>query len=1061
VLDERSRLRVVITLRADFTDKPLRYVDFGELMNRRFEFVLPLTPDELERTILSPAQRIGLKLEKGLVSTIIREVGNQPGALPLLQYALSELFDKREGRMLTNKAYQEIGGVLGALGRSAETIYAGLDESAQLTTRQLFLRLVTLGEGTEDTRRRVLREELDSLTTVSGQWSTVIDTFGKARLLSFDRDPITRGATIEVAHEALLREWTQLREWLTESRSDVRMQRQLAIAASEWNSAKKDASFLLSGAHLEQFEGWSLNTTIALTQDERAFLTASIAERDRRTTEERARQERELQTAQKLAETEKQSTVRLRSRNRMISGALVLALALTVVAVFFGNQASHSAAEAQKNAVAAEQNAALAQQNAANASASQKLAESERSVAISRELAAAAIINLDVDPERSILLSLQAESTAHTIEAENALHRSILTSRVMLILHHDDVVYDVAYSPDGKRIATACWDGMARVWDAKTGQLLLTLKGHTEAVIAIAYSPDGQRIATGSNDQTAKIWDANSGKELLTLTDPKNWVQGLSFSPDGTRLVIISTNPDTNANNAKLRDIFTGKELLTFSTHQGNKFFKAVAYSPDGKRIATAEIGTNDGVVRVWDALTGQELLSLPVGTQILKIAFSPDGTRIGTVNNAGVNDVQVWDSTTGTLLLTGNFGHTGGPHDIAFSPDGTIVATGGEDQKVNIWNSTTGQVLYKLSGHSTVIEGVAFSPDGTRLVTAGQGDHTARVWDLTPPREALFIPFVNALTNNWSAKISYSPDGMRILSDYSDARIWDAGTGKEVLHFSAPTTTAYSASYSSDGKLVATGNEDNTISVWDGLTGKQGVSLAGHKDLVVQTAFSPDGTRLASASYDGTSIVWDLASGKALLTLHGSPDGITSIAYSPDGKRLVTGYYGAIGADIWDAITGEKLFTLPVDGNISSVTYSPDGKLVAIGRLAGPVLIWDASTGKQLLTLNGHTGEINGLSFSPDGKQLASASYDGTARVWNVSSGVNLLTLYADSAGAGGVSFSPDGKRLAVGGKSGISIFYLQIQDVIALAKSRVTRTLTQEECRQYLHVDACPVAP
>jgi transcriptional regulator with XRE-family HTH domain len=306
VMDERSRLRVIVTLRADFTDKPLRYVDFGEMMNRRFEFVLPLTADEVERAVAGPAQRVGLKLEKGLVSTIIREAGNQPGTLPLLQYALSELFEKREGRTLTDKAYREIGGVLGALGRSAEAVYSSLDEEGKSAARQLFLRLVTLGEGTEDTRRRVLRAELENLTTVNGLWSTVIDRFGKARLLTFDHDPLTRGATVEVAHEALLREWSRLREWLTESRADIRLQRQLAGMVSEWHNANRDVSFLLAGTRLEQFESWSANTTVLLAQEEQAYLEASIAERDRRDAEERTRQQRELENARKLAETERQ-----------------------------------------------------------------------------------------------------------------------------------------------------------------------------------------------------------------------------------------------------------------------------------------------------------------------------------------------------------------------------------------------------------------------------------------------------------------------------------------------------------------------------------------------------------------------------------------------------------------------------------------------------------------------------------------------------------------------------------------------------------------------------------
>jgi WD40 repeat protein/transcriptional regulator with XRE-family HTH domain len=1014
-LDERSRLRVVITLRADFTDKPLRYVDFGELLNRRFEFVLPLTPDELASAILSPSQRLGLKLEKGLVSTIIREVGNQPGALPLMQFALSELFDRRNGRMLSNKAYQEIGGTLGALSRSAETIYAGLDEAGQSAARQLFLRLVTLGEGTEDTRRRVLREEIESLYgDHQPAIQKVIDQFGLARLLSFDHDPLTRSSTLEVAHEALIREWARLREWLTHSRADVRTQRQLNHIVQEWNSAQQDASFLVTGSRLEQFADWSAHTTIALTQAERTFLEASLAERDRRTLEDQARQKREIRAAQQL-----------RQRAIFLTVVSVLAIGLAGIAIFFGNQANRNAAEAN---------------------ASEKISKS-------RELAAAAVSNLDIDPERSILLALQAESTVHTSEAENALHRSILASRVTLVLQHDALVNNVIYSPDGKRVATASADKTAKIWDAVTGQLLLTLKGHTDEVWGLAFSPDGQRLATSSSDQTAKVWDATSGEELFIL--PESGIS-IKFSPDGTRLVTTSLEKI-----AKVWDATSGKELLTLEDQDTTVY--DVAFSPDGKRLATCGA---DGIAQVWDANSGKELLTLSVeGAPVFfSLVYSPDGTRIA----AAGGDIQhplamVWDAATGKGLLSGSFGHTNALDAIAFSPDGTLVATVADDQKANIWDSATGQVLTTLAGHASAILNLAFSPDGAHLATASW-DGTARLWDISPAKEALFIPFADAATSTWSEYLSYSPDGTRLLTDYTDgnARIWDAANGKELLQLAGP---ALYTAFSADGKLAAAGNAENTVIVWDTQTGKQRIILVGHQGSIFQVAFSPDGTRLASSSADGTVIIWDLASGQALFTLPGSVDIIDSVAFSPDGKYLVAGggNFGSMSTEngyIWNAASGEKLLTLSMDGAVTAVNVSPDGKRVVLASFNGAISVLDALTGNQILTWRGHTGTIYQVAVSPDGKLLATASGDGAARVWDAASGVNLLTLPFDSGGGGSVSFSPDGKRLAVGGRAGISIFYLQLQDVIALAKSRVTRSLTLDECQQYLHVESCPGA-
>jgi hypothetical protein len=284
VLDPRSRLRVIITLRADFYDRPLQYMDFGDLLRQRTVTVLPMMPDELEEAITQPAAQVGVQWETGLVAVIMREVGQQPGTLPLLQYALTELFAQRERTLMTRAAYEAAGGVTGALARRADEIFESLSAAERIITRQLFLRLITLGEGVEDTRRRVLRAELAELTIPGVSHAVplvekVIDEYGRYRLLTFDHDPTTRTPTVEVAHEALLREWDRLRGWLEESRADVRLQRLLATVIQEWLRAAKDDGFLLRGARLDQFESWFSATNIALTQDEQAFLTASSAAR--------------------------------------------------------------------------------------------------------------------------------------------------------------------------------------------------------------------------------------------------------------------------------------------------------------------------------------------------------------------------------------------------------------------------------------------------------------------------------------------------------------------------------------------------------------------------------------------------------------------------------------------------------------------------------------------------------------------------------------------------------------------------------------------------------------
>jgi predicted nucleic acid-binding protein len=383
----RSRLRILVTLRADFYDRPLLYPAFGELLRQSTEVVLPLNPDELEQAISRPAQRVGLTLEPGLVAAMIGDIGEQPGALPLLQYALSELYERREGRRLTTEAYEASGRVIGALARRADELYDEADEEVQDLIRQLLLRLVTLGEGTEDTRRRVQQiEVLTGEDAHDSQVLAIIERYGQYRLLTFDRDPATRTPTVEVAHEALIRQWPRLREWIENSREDLQIQRRLTQAAQEWANAEQDASFLASGARLEQFESWADETELMLNQQERDYLEFSLARRQQLQAEEDLRQAHE-------------ALLERRSRQRLQLLVAVMALA-AVVALLLSGFAFSQRDVAERSAVTAtvaQGQAQIEADNAATAAAVAALSAAEaRSLALvssaetRRSLAAAA-----------------------------------------------------------------------------------------------------------------------------------------------------------------------------------------------------------------------------------------------------------------------------------------------------------------------------------------------------------------------------------------------------------------------------------------------------------------------------------------------------------------------------------------------------------------------------------------------------------------------------------------------------------------------------------------------
>jgi WD40 repeat protein/DNA-binding SARP family transcriptional activator len=1036
VTDPRSPVRVIITLRADFYDRPLTHPDFSALMSQRTQVVTPLTTDELARAIAGPAERVGAALETGLVTDIVTDVKDQPGALPLLQYALTELFERRDGRLLTRQAYQSIGGVMGALGRRAEEVYTGLTEAGQAAARQVFLRLITLGEGSEDTRRRVLRSELESLAPpipdLQSPIPPIIEAFGKSRLLSFDRDPLTRGPMVEVAHEALLREWQRLREWLDASRADVRLQRLLAAAAAEWTSAGHEPSFLLQGARLAQFEGWAEDAKLALTQEERAFLEASLAERQKREAEEAARQRRELEAAQTLAEAQRQraeeqaqAASKLRQRAIFLALALGASIVLLLVAVWLGQLANRNAQAAQEQA----------------------------RLATSRELAAAAVNNLQVDPERSVLLALHALDKADTLEARNSLHQALPELHILRTIPAHKQAPGVAFSPGGARLASMGVDGTAKVWDAATGQELLTLPGEPgDFGLAVAFSPDGKLLATGFATKVI-VWDAATGQKLFTLAGESigPTITHIGFSPDGQRLA--AANMDGVP---KVWDLTTRAEVFSLTGHE--QPCDGIAYSPDGRLLAT---GDEEGIAKIWDAATGQELLTLRQSGVLHSVAFSPDSARLASANEDGT--LKVWDSATGKELLS--LRYKSGLYDVAFMPDGQRLVTGHQDGTTQIWDAVSGQQLLTLAGHASTVVGVAVSPDGKRIATGGF-DGTVRIWEAAPGRELLTL----AAHDDQVYDAVYSPDGTRLgtVSLDGTAKLWDPVSGQMVLSLTTGSLAGglTGLAFSPDGQRLATGSLAGPVNIWDIGAGQAVMTLTGHTYIVPGLAFSPDGTRLATTSWDGTAKVWDLASGREIVAftehlkaMPSPPPILMSVAFSPDGKRVFTG--GGDGyVREWDSTTGQELRTFSGEElEVYGIALSPSGKLLAMGLQNGVVMVWDVVSGKKLLQLSGHAGLIPRLAFNQDETRLASASFDGFAKVWDVQTGQELMTLYGNTSNVFGVSFSPDSTRLATAGGDGtVRIYTLNMAELTDLARSRVTRALTTEECRRYFHLEQCP---
>jgi len=1032
--EKSKRMMVVIALRADFYSHCAQYPSLRQAVAAEQEYIGQMTAEELRRAIEEPAKRGGWEFEPGLVDLLLQDIGAhgtgepEPGALPLLSHALLATWERRRGRTFTLEGYRSSGGVRGAIAETAESVFNDqLNQTQQELARDVFLRLTELGEGTEDTRRRAALNELVRQSTEATQLRAVLNTLAEARLITLNED------SAEVAHEALIREWQRLHEWLTQDREGLLLHRHLTESAHEWERRGRDPAELYRGARLAQAREWAAANEERLNAVEHAFLAASIDQEQHDAVEREAQRQRELEAAQRLAETEKaraeeqaSSLKRLRQRGVFLAGAVALALVAAIVAAAFANNA---------------------QQQALTSSV--------------RELSSAANLNLEVDPERSILLALQAVSKTyiidHTVlpEAEDALHRAVQASRIELTLRgHTDVVWSAVFSPDGKRVATASADGTAKIWDAVTGKELLTVKGSSYGIVWHAmFSPDGKLLATAGQDGIVHLWDATSGQKLFDLSGHNEDVSHIEFSADGTRLATVS--PDGTA---KVWDVLTRKALLTLDQGEGAVPYW-VAFHPDGSRIAVANTrgSGNEGWVSVWDVVTGEMLFTLPdQNAYVNSVVFSSDGTHMVTTSDD--QTTRIWDANSGELLQT-FYGQTINITNAAYSPDDTRIATAIGNGQVSVLDAATGRELLRLAGHSGDIHMVAFSPDGRRIVTAGI-DKTARVWSVGPIRE--FMTLVNgpAILSQIGAKLAYSPDGTQLAVAYSDptAKVWEVPTGKLLFRLSGHADEVIFIAYSSDGSQIVTASRDGTAKVWDAKTGKEMLTLRGHRDDVFGVAFSPDGSRLATASFDGTAKIWDAATGQEILTLRGHTGWVGSVAFSYDGSRIATSSSDGT-AMVWDAKTGKRLFTLNGHTNtVRQVVFNPDGTRLATAGLEGSAKVWDAQTGKELLALSSHTGQVLSVAFSPEGKTVATASGDRTAKVWDAGTGEELLTLHAPD-GLTSVAFSPDGSQLAVASRDGTDrIYLLKIEDLITLAKERVTRSLTLQECQQYLHVETCP---
>ncbi|MBR8840575.1 MAG: CHAT domain-containing protein [Stigonema ocellatum SAG 48.90 = DSM 106950] len=961
---------LILTLRADFYGEALSYRPFADMLVDGQVNLGAMNTQELQAAIAQPAKTLNVQLEAGLTQRLVDAVLQSPNHLPLLEFTLTQLWEKQHQGWLTHEAYADIGGVETALANHAETIYAQLSAIDKERVQKILIQLVQPGETSRDIRRLATREEVGE-----ENWE-LVTRLADGRLVVTNRHQRTGVETVEIIHEALIQNWHRLRQWMRVDRDFRRWQEQLRARMRQWENSHEDEGTLLRGRPLIEADEWLLQRSTQISPAEQSFIFLSLALRDREQKEKNA------------------------ARRRILIG-LILGL---VGACLLAGFALLEWRQAQVNELKALNLSAKVLLKSGN--------EIEAFVPAQKSIQTLTQLKT-LDRETKIGLLGPVLEVFNQIREYNRLKG------------HEGSVTSVTFSPNGQFLASGSQDETIKIW-RRDGKLIQTLEGHKDGVFSVIFSPDSQNLIAASFDNTITFWRYESATGLFTknpffrisesdglgaialtpdnkllATGTENgkvklWtldgnlrktipahnkkIWSLNFSPDGKTLATASADRTVKLWN------FEGKFLKTLQGHSDEVL--SVSFSPDGKTLASA---SRDKTVRLWD-FAGQLLHTFEGHTdEVLDVRFSADGKLIASAS--ADNTVKLWN-VQGDWGLRNTYPYSPLPipysrqSEVSFSPDGKILASASADGVVKLWRFEG--ILPNFPGKS-----LSINPDGKTVAIANQqGIITLR------RRDGSLLQSINSHEGE-IVKILFSPNGTTFVTISKDNQIklWNlegnllkSWQGHEGVNNSIPHRDSYTetptisfdpiqdVSFHPDGKTLATiGGIDKKVKLWD-LEGNLLTSWETHDGLVTSINFSPDGKTLATSG-DKTVKLWNL-DGKLRQTLQGHQNNISSVIFSPDGKMIATASDDKT-VKLWDG-NGKLLRTLDHKDNVYSISFSPDSQLLVSGNKDKTLNIWSVD-GKLMYTLEGHQNSISEVHFSTDGNIIASVDVDNNIILWNL----------------------------------------------------------------------------